>query len=248
MEDLYSKREDKSTSFTLGITLLLMAFLIIVAWALKRNAEDHPRPPAGETIAGSPRSGSPATGQPSIPLDTNGQPQSEYQGLTDCRLEDDPANDGDTFRVFTPQGSHLFRLYWVQTVQMNAGSPESAREATDHFSLKAEADLRELAVEARDFTLNTLRAVHFRVITKWEKDPVEGAYQCFVYASDGANDKPLLHNIALLLVQNGLAIIRPCARPLPEPEISAGDFHNHLLTAEAEARRTRSGGWARTAR
>jgi endonuclease YncB( thermonuclease family) len=114
----------------------------------------------------------------------------------------------------------------------------------DHFGLKSEQNLRELAVEARDFTLNTLSAVHFRVITKWERDPVEGAYQCFVYASDGAAEQPQLHNLALLLVQNGLALIRPCGRPLPEPEVSAGDFHNQLLTVEAEAKRTRSGGWA----
>jgi hypothetical protein len=111
--------------------------------------------------------------------------------------------------------------------------------------LKSEDQLRELAVEARDFTLNTLRTVHFRVITRWEKDPADGAYQCFAYASDGAPGKPTLQNMAYLLVQNGLALIRPCNKPLPEPATSAGDFQNQLTTAEAEAKRTLSGGWAR---
>ena len=224
-----------------------MAVLIIAAWALKRNAADRARPaPANSVAAEAPR---PAAGSaaalPSIPLGNDGKPKSEYQVLTDCRLEDDPANDGDTFRVATPQGSHLFRLYWVQTVQMNGGSPAAIREAMDHFGLKTEDQLRELAVEAKDFTLNTLRSVHFRLVTRWEKDPAEDAWLCFAYASDSAPLQPALHNMSLLLVQNGLAVIRPCNRPLPEPETSAGDFQNQLAAAEDDAKRTLSGGWAR---
>ncbi|HWB02503.1 MAG TPA: hypothetical protein VG796_05715 [Verrucomicrobiales bacterium] len=247
MDDPYTPREDKSTSFTLTITLLLMAVLIIVAWVLKRNAGERNPPASPQPAAAAPANpaASAAAATPSIPLGDDAQPKSEYQILPNCKLEDDPANDGDTFRVLTPRGSFLFRLYWVQTVQLNGGTPEAAREAMDHFGLKSEDQLRELAVEARDFTLNTLRTVHFRVITRWEKDPADGAYQCFAYASDGAPGKPTLQNMAYLLVQNGLALIRPCNKPLPEPATSAGDFQNQLTTAEAEAKRTLSGGWAR---
>lgn len=247
MDDPYTPREDKSTSFTLTITLLLMAVLIIVAWVLKRNAGERNPPASSQPAAAAPANpaASAAAATPSIPLGDDGQPKSEYQILPNCKLEDDPANDGDTFRVLTPRGSFLFRLYWVQTVQLNGGTPEAAREAMDHFGLKSEDQLRELAVEARDFTLNTLRTVHFRVITRWEKDSADGAYQCFAYASDGAPGQPTLQNMAYLLVQNGLALIRPCSRPLPEPATSAGDFQNQLTTAEAEAKRTLSGGWAR---
>jgi endonuclease YncB( thermonuclease family) len=246
MDDADLQREDKSTSFTLSITLLLMAVLIIVAWALKRNAADHARPAQGDQVAAAGLSRPAASGaaEPSIPVGNDGHPKSEYQIITDCRLEEDPANDGDTFRVATPQGSHLFRLYWVQTVQMSGASPAVIREAMDHFGLKTEDQLRELAVDARDFTLNTLRSVHFRLVTRWEKDPTDGAWLCFAYPSDGAPAHPTLQNLALLLVQNGLAVIRPCNRPLPEPETSAGDFQNMLTAAEADARRTLSGGWA----
>ena len=247
MDDLHPTREDKSTSFTLSITLLLMAALIIGAWMLKRNAADHAKPaPADPAVAATDLSRPASTGTSplTIPVGNDGEPKSEYEIITDCRLEDDPANDGDTFRVATPKGSQLFRLYWVQTVQMNGGSPAAIREAMDHFGLKTEEQLRELAVEARDFTLNTLRSVHFRLVTRWEKDPVDGAWLCFAYASDGAPDRPALQNMALLLVQNGLAVIRPCNRPLPEPETSAGDFQNQLTAAEADAKRTLSGGWA----
>lgn len=249
MEDLYSKREDKSTSYTLGITLLLMAFLIIVAWALKRNAAGHAKPetPAAEVKPGKPAV--PPVGEPSIPLGDDRQPLTEYEIITDCRLlEGIEGNDGDSFGAITPRGSFRFRLYWVQTPQMNGASPEQVRTAMDHFGLKTEASLHELAVEARDFTLNTLKAVHFRIVTRWERDPAEQAYLCFVYASDGDAEKPLLHNLSLLLVQNGLALIRPSTRPLPEMDVSAGDFQNQLITAEDAARQSLLGGWARRGR
>ena len=246
MDESSLPREDKSTSYTVGLTVLLMAALIVAAWALKRNATDHPQPqptdPAVPAVAVRPAASGTVT--PSIPVGDDGKAKSEYQVVTDCRLEDDAANDGDTFRVVTPQGAHLFRLYWVQAVQMNGGSPESIREFMDHFLLKTEDRLRELAVEGRDFTLNMLRAVPFRIVTKWEKDPADGAFLSFVYASGSDAAKPTLQNIALLLVQNGLAIIRPCNHPLPEIDTTPGDFQNQLTAAEAEARRLRSGGWA----
>ncbi len=65
-----------------------------------------------------------------------------------------------------------------------------------------------------------------------------------VYASDADAAKPALQNIALLFVQNGLAIIRPCSRPLPEMDTTPGDFLNQLTTAEIEAKRLLCGGWA----
>ena len=247
MDDLIPPREDKSTSYTVGLTLLIMTVLIIAAWALKRNAGEKAVPHSSDPAASAGQGKPPGHGTvtPSIPLGEDGKPKSEYQVVTDCRLEDDTANDGDTFRLATPQGSHLFRLYWVQTVQMNGGSPESIREFMDHFSLKTEDRLRELAVEGRDFTLNMLRAVPFRIATRWEKDPSDGAFLCFLYASDADAAKPRLQNIALLLVQNGLAIIRPCSRPLPEIDTTAGDFQDQLTEAESEAHRQLSGGWAK---
>ena len=246
MDEITPPRDDKSTSYTVGLTVLLMVVLIIGAWALKRNAADRTQPQAAESgAAGSPgRGAAHGTAVPSIPVGDDGKPKSEYQVVTDCRLEDDAVNDGDTFRLTTPQGSHLFRLYWAQTVQVNGRSPESIREFMDHFSLKTEDRLRELAVEASDFTLNMLRAVPFRIVTRWEKDPADGAFLCFVYASDTGAAKPTLQNIALLLVRNGLAIIHPCNRPLPELDTTAGDFQDHLTAAEAEARLMLCGGWA----
>jgi endonuclease YncB( thermonuclease family) len=246
MEELTRPRDDKSTRFTLTVTAVFMVVLIVAAWLLKRNAADRGKP-ADNTAAAPAAAPKPSTANslPGIPIGDDGAAKSEYEVITDCRLEDDPANDGDTFRVATPHGSRLFRLYWVQTVQINGASPEATREAMDHFGLKSEESLRDLAVEARDFTLNMLRSVHFRLVTRWEKDPVDGAWLCFAYALDTSTPQESLQNVALLLVRNGLALIRPCGRPLPEADLSAGDFQNQLTAAESEAKQSLSGGWAR---
>lgn len=242
MDDDNRTGEDKSTSYTLTITVLLMVGLIFAAWALKRNAGDkNPAQPPVQTDKGPVL---PTAGTPSIPVGGDGHPLSEYQVLTNCRLEEDPANEGDTFRVHTPQGAFRFKLYWVQTVPVNGGGPDLIREFMDHFELKTEERLREVAAEAREFTINTLRSVHFRIITRWEKDAT-GAVLCFAYASDAGAAQPTLQNLALLLMQNGLAIIRPCSRPLPEPATNPGDFQNQLTAAETEARRLLCGGWAK---
>jgi endonuclease YncB( thermonuclease family) len=242
LDDDLPRGEDRSTSYTLSITLLLMAVLVIAAWALKRNAGDKSPPPLqpDKALAPIPENG----GTPAIPVGEDGKPKSEYQVITNCRLVEDPANDGDTFRVHTPQDAFQFRLYWVETVPLNGGSPDVIREFMDHFELKTEDRLRELAAEARDFTVNTLRSVHFRLFTKWEKDAT-GAVLCFAYVMDSSAASPQLLNLAELLVQNGLAIIRPATIPLPEPATTPGDFQNQLTAAEDEAKRLLCGGWAR---
>lgn len=240
MMDDYEPREDKSTSSTLTVTLIFMVVLIIMAWALKRNAADR-------TVPGAPAQTDGAAGNsgPSLPVDERGQPRSDYQVIDRCQLEDDPVNDGDTFRVLTPQGSFLFRLYWVQVVQFSGDTPEASREAMDHFHLRTEGDLRDLAVQARDFTLNTLRGLPFRIVTRWGRDPGDGAYYCFAYAAESAAAGAVQHNLGLLLVRNGLALIRPSKFPLPNsPSSKPGDFHNDLLAAQEEAKNRHTGGWA----
>lgn len=244
MMDDYEPREDKSTSSTLTVTLIFMVVLIIMAWALKRNAADRAVSGAPVQSGGAAARGTAGNSGPSLPVDERGQPRSDYQVIDRCQLEDDPVNDGDTFRVLTPQGSFLFRLYWVQVVQLSGDTPEASREAMDHFQLRTEADLRDLAVQARDFTLNTLRGVPFRIVTRWDRDQ-DGAYYCFAYAAESAAPGAVQHNLAMLLVKNGLALIRPSKFPLPDsPKSKPGDFHNDLLAAQEEAKSTHTGGWA----
>ncbi len=234
---------DRGTSFTFTLTLVLIGVLVMAAWLLKKNATTRTGPILATAPAPADQSAPAhltADGSPRIPLeDQTGRPRSTYQIITNCRLEDDPANDGDVFKVWHPQGTHRFSLYWVNTIKTTGGSPESAREFADHFGLQTEDGLRSAGAEAAQFTNNLLRNRPFRVATKWEKGPA-GHYQAFVYLDDGATG---LQNLALLLVQNGLALIRASSHELPEEKISAGDFHNLLLKAEEEARSNGSGAW-----
>ncbi len=243
MDDAPTRGPDRSTSYTFALTLIFIAVLVIVAWVVQRNAKNHETTPVINGKPGlldsSPHVG--PDGSPRIPIDDEtGKPRSTYQVLTNCRLEDDPGNDGDVFNIVHPQGTHRFSLYWVSTVKVNGGSPESAREFADHFGIQTEDRLRSAGGDAAEFTTNLLRNRPFRIATKWEKDPT-GNFLAFVYLDDGSTG---LQNLALLLVQNGLAMIKPCSRELPEEKLSAGDFHNLLTMAEDEARRTPAGAWA----
>ena len=243
MDDAPTTRgTDRSTSFTFALTLILIAVLVVVAWALKRSAAG--RDPAASSTGE--KGGSLADpghsvidGSPRIPVGEDTRPRFTYQVLTNCRLEDDPANDGDVFTVVHPQGTHRFTLYWVSTIKTTGGSPEGTREFADHFGIQTEDRLRLAGAEAAQFTTNLLRNRPFRIATKWEKDAA-GNFLAFAYLDDGVTG---LQNLALLLVQNGLAIIKPCSRELPEEKITAGDFHNLLTKAEDEARANRSGAW-----
>ena len=246
-DDLNEPREDRSTSFTLTLTLVLMAILVVLAFVLKKGAAPRERPsPAAEPAAETAEAPTAEAGGPRIPVGSDGKPLSDYQILTSsrggCSLVEDAGNGGDTFRATTPEGTHRFRLYWARTVAVNDGDPRTARDMIDHFSLPDEDRLRQIAKEAGDFTLNLLRLRPFRIITRWEKEPDDDAFLCFVYIDDGEGG---WRNLSTLLVQNGLALIEPCDRPVPEPRVSAGDYQNELTKAEDEARQTKSGAWAR---
>jgi endonuclease YncB( thermonuclease family) len=245
MAESNEPREDHSTTSTVTVTLVILAVVIVLAWYLKRRAaERQPVLPKVEQTVGT-GAGVPATAaDPRIPRDEEGKPLSDYQILTPggCRLMDDPGNGGDAFKASTPQGTHRFRLYWVRTAAVNAGEPGSARDVIDHFGLRDENELQEVAKDAAKFTLSLLRARPFRIVTRWEKEAGDDAFLCFVYLDNGEGG---WQNLSSWLVRSGLAMIVPCERDLPEPKVSAAEYQKQLETDEAEAKHSRTGAWAR---
>lgn len=236
-------RADRSTSATLTLTLVSLAVLIVVSWVLrKRAAGRQPTMPAVTELA-KVSAPPPDAGDPRIPQGEDRQPLSEYQILTpgSCHLMDDPGNGGDTFRAATAEGTHRFRLYWVRTAAVNGGDPVTAREITDHFALRDENHLQEVAKDAAKFSLGLLRARPFRMVTRWEKEPGDSAFLCYVYLDNGEGG---WQDLAVWLVRSGLAMIAPTDRDPPEPHSSATAYHRQLKAEEEEARRNRTGAWA----
>ena len=246
--------QDKSTRFTLFATGILLLVLCIMGWLLsrtasaKRQAAAQVQPPPSAPAVPAPAPAIPADRAPpppSLPLDEHGQPRFEYVVLTDVTLTDDPANDGDTFLLKTPEGTHRFCLYFVDTVETDGGQPEAARDMAGYFEFDSEEPLRALGLEARDFSLRLLRASSFRVVTRWEKSAEEDAYFAFLYLKDP--DTGEFINLAQWLVRYGLARIVACERDQPEGNsgLSAARFREILTEEESRSRTEAHGAWSR---
>lgn len=236
--------QDKSTRFTLGITAAFIAILALVGWGLKKRVPTREAAPPAATVAESFEEPSeiPAGGDPppSLPLDSSGKPVAEYEVLTGCQLLEDPGNDGDTFLLRTPEGDHRFCLYWVDAMETDGGQPEAARRMAQHFGFASEEPLRDLATEAREFSLRLLRAFPLRVVTRWEPQPEERAFAAYVYLMQPENQPPI--NLSEYIVRHGLAMIRPANGVLPDGT-PPDRFLQILRRGEAEARQENRGGW-----
>ena len=241
--------QDKSTRFTLFATGILLLALFLIGWVLSRAAtarrESMVPPPA---TAAAPVDPPPAAGPlgpsqplPALPLNDEGRPLADFQVLTAVTLVDDPANDGDTFLLNTPEGQQRFCLYFVDTVETNGGQPEAARDMAGYFGFDSEELLRAVGLEARAFSLRLLGASAFRVVTRWEKNPDEDAYLAFIYLKDP--DRGLI-NLAQWLVRYGLARIVPCEQDQPNGA-SAAQFRELLLEEEARGKSEAVGAWNR---
>jgi len=238
--------QDKSTRFTLFATGILLMALFIMGWLLSRTAAVRkeastapvivvPTPAAPVPVAPVEK-----TPPPSLPLDDAGTPRAAYQVITEATLADDPANDGDTFLLKTPEGLHRFCLYFVDTVETDGGQPEATRDMAAYFGFDSEEPLRNLGVEAREFSLSLLRASAFRVVTRWEKNEDEDAYYAFIYLKDP--DKGLI-NLAQWLIRYGLARIVPCERDQPDG-VTAAKFRDLLVEEEARSKAEAHGAWS----
>lgn len=242
--------QDKSTRFTLVATGILLLALLLIGWLLSRTAGARRGAAAAqpsavvETAAPAapvplpPDESAPA---PSLPLNAEGQPVADYQVITEVSLLDDPANDGDTFLLKTPEGQHRFCLYFVDTVETDGGQPDAARELAGYFAFDSEEPLRALGLEAREFSLRLLRANTFRVVTRWEKNPGEDAFYAFIYLKDPEQG---LINLAQWLVRYGLARIVACDRAQPDG-MSAPRFRELLLEEEDRSKAEAHGAWNR---
>jgi endonuclease YncB( thermonuclease family) len=246
--------QDKSTRFTLIATGILLVALFLIGWLLtrsataRREAAEAPLvtvvPAPAVSSAPVPAAVPPPEAAPTLPLNTTGQPIADYQVLTGVTLVADPANDGDTFLLKTPEGTHRFCLYFADAVETDGAQLEATRELAAYFNFDSEEPLRELGVEAKEFSLRLLGGGDSRVVTRWEKSPGEGAFLAFIYLKDSEQG---LINLAQWLVRYGLARIVQADRAQPDGT-SAADFLKMLQEEEVRSKAEAHGAWSRKAR
>ncbi|MFN2509469.1 MAG: hypothetical protein ABR589_11940, partial [Chthoniobacterales bacterium] len=55
--------------------------------------------------------------------------------MKDCRLESDESNDADSFHIKAGGKKYIFRLYFVDAPETDAGFPERVEEQAKYFGI-----------------------------------------------------------------------------------------------------------------
>ncbi|OVE76326.1 hypothetical protein BVX97_01455 [bacterium E08(2017)] len=154
----------------------------------------------------------------------------------DCKLIPSEYFDGDSFHVKTKSYRYIFRLYYVDTPELNRDVPERISDQAEYFGVSEERIL-EVAEEAREFTRKFLSG-GFAVFTR-KQDAWGKSSKKRYFAMIKAGDKYLSE----ALIENGLARLYGYRVDLPNGK-RWKKYLADLKVAEKAAKRSNKGGWA----
>jgi len=155
--------------------------------------------------------------------------------LENCQLVPNAANDGDSFHVNANGKQYMFRLYFVDAPETDAGTPVRLVEQAKHFGITV-PQVIELGETAKAFTKQKL-AEPFTVTTRMANAMGRSNIERF-YASVQTKEGDLGEQ----LVANGLARVHGTSAAPPTASSSAAE-HQKLEELEREAKRQKLGGW-----
>lgn len=166
-------------------------------------------------------------------------PARPFERLSGCTIKPHAFNDGDSFHVLLADGrEHIFRLYFVDTPEIETTYAERSADQAAYFGLTPEATVA-LAREAADFTRRAL-AKPFTVHTRWNSALGRSKlprYYAVIVTADG-------QDLAQMLVAAGLARIYGTRTPLPDGSNSRV-YLTKLTGLEATAKGQHRGAWRR---
>lgn len=161
-----------------------------------------------------------------------------WVSISDCRLEKNAANDGDSFHVKHESGSYLFRLYFVDCPETNRQIPSRVRQQAEYWETDEESVLAR-GREAVTFTGKALRRP-FTIHTKWQDAKGKSrAKRFFAFVTTGEGK-----DLAAALVRAGLARAYGASVAHPDGTSTRGTW-KRLDDLEEEAKESGRGCWAR---
>lgn len=160
-----------------------------------------------------------------------------WETLENCRLVHHDGNDGDSFHVEANGREYIFRLYFVDTPEVEDDFPERVAEQAKYFGISHRRAL-EVGRAAARFTARQLDE-RFTVLTRWE-DARGRSKLARHYAVVLTSQKK---DLGQLLVQNGLARVFGDKAILPNGD-SVKAVEQKLNSLQRQARSARVGGWA----
>jgi competence protein ComEA len=155
--------------------------------------------------------------------------------LANCRYVPNPSDDGDSFHVSAAGKEYIFRLYFVDTPETDAGLSERIDEQAKYFGLK-KAQVIELGELAKQFTREKLSGA-FKIRTCMQdalgRSKLERFY-AFVETDSG--------DLGEQLVANGMARLHGTTAHPPGAVAVQAEMQK-LQRLEREAKQQKVGGW-----
>ena len=155
--------------------------------------------------------------------------------LENCRLIENPANDGDSFHASAGEKEYLFRLYMVDAPETDEIKPGRLVEQAKYFAITVPQAI-EVGRAAKEFVRKKL-SEPFTVFTRMSdamgSSNLERVYS-FVQTKDG--------DLGEQLVRNGLARNHGRKAAPPGSKDSRSEVEK-LQQLEDEARQEKIGGW-----
>lgn len=170
-------------------------------------------------------------------------PAPGWTKITDATYVQGPHSDGDSIEAFVDGTRHVFRLYFVDTIERSAMASERRDDQGRYFGDPplTQTETLALAREASALTRDAL-AKGFTLLTSWERvnpDSDNPSVRAFVQTRDG-------RDLAELLVENGLALIKGDRAQADHPDgRTARQIEQRLVDLEEQARERGVGGWVR---
>ena len=133
-----------------------------------------------------------------LALPTSPAAAREWVVLQNCRLDGDASNDADSFHVKFAGKEYIFRLYFVDAAETDAGFPERVAEQAKYFGITPTQAI-QLGILAKKFSRQKL-AAPFTVRTRMQDAlgrSKKQRFYAFIETSEG--------DLGELLVANGLA-------------------------------------------
>jgi competence protein ComEA len=163
-------------------------------------------------------------------------PEGRWEILEGCRLATNAPLDGDSFHVLHAGREYIFRLYFVDTPEIDPKYEDRAQDQAAYFGISTN-EIPSAGRRAAEFTRKALAGQKFRVDTRWQNAMGMSRLPRFygVVLVDG-------NNLAEELVANGLARIYGLRANWPEGQRSA-TLINRLKNRELAAREQKRGIW-----
>lgn len=159
--------------------------------------------------------------------------------LKNCRLSANEANDADSIHVKAGAKEYIFRLYFVDAPETDAGFPERVAEQGKYFGIRPDQAI-QLGNYAKNFTKQKL-AAPFTVRTTMQDAlgrSKKQRFYAFIQTSEG--------DLGELLVANGMARVHGTSAA-PTGFSSAERQRRKLQRLEREAKQQKVGGWGASA-